>query len=84
MNDFKAAASYLLPYNPLSKKTTAGAKRRLLAISEVSGEGNVDISSVSQGGRSKTSIGKSGVEFRYFKAPKYKCFSADQKAELKV
>jgi hypothetical protein len=82
MNDFEATASYLLQYDPVSKKRAAGAKRGLSAISEVTGEDSADISSVSQGGRSKTSVGKSGVEFRYYKTPEYNLLTADQKSEL--
>ena len=52
-------------------------------ISLVNGEDNADISSVSQGGKAKTSIGKSGVEFRYYKAPEYNLLSSEQKSELK-
>jgi hypothetical protein len=83
MNDFKATASYLLPYDLVSKKRAAGAKRGLSSISDITGEDNADISSVSQGGRNKPSIGKSGVEFRYYKSPEYNLLSNTQKAELK-
>jgi hypothetical protein len=83
MNDFEATASYLLPYDPISKKRAAGAKRGLSSISDVTGDDQAVISSVSQGGRSKTSIGKSGVEFRYYKPPEYDLLSPDQKAALK-
>jgi hypothetical protein len=69
MNDFEATASYLLPYDPVSKKRAAGAKRGLAAISDVSEVNAVDISSVTHGGKSKASIGKTGVEFRYYKPP---------------
>jgi hypothetical protein len=83
MNDFEATASYLLPYDPVSKKRAAGAKRGLSSISDLTGEDNADISSVSQAGRNKPSIGKSGVEFRYYKSPEYNLLSTPQKAELK-
>jgi hypothetical protein len=83
MNDFEATASYLLQYDPVSKKRAAGTKRGLSAISEVTGEDSADISSVSQGGRPKTSVGKSGVEFRYYKSPEYNLLSSEQKSELK-
>jgi hypothetical protein len=35
------------------------------------------------GGKAKASIGKTGVEFRYYKPPEYNQLGADQKAELK-
>jgi hypothetical protein len=83
MNDFEATASYLLPYDPVTKKRAAGAKRGLSSISDATGE-EADISSVSQGtGKGKSSIGKSGVEFRYYKPPEYDLLSAEQKSELK-
>jgi hypothetical protein len=83
LNDFEATASYLLQYDPVSKKRATGAKRGLSAISDVTGEDNADISSVSHGGRAKTSVGKTGVEFRYYKAAEYNNLSSEQKGELK-
>jgi hypothetical protein len=87
MNDFEATASYLLPYDPVSKKRAAGNKRGLASISEVSGaDDTTDVSSVTfggNGGKAKASIGKTGVEFRYYKPPEYNQLGADQKAELK-
>jgi hypothetical protein len=88
MNDFEATASYLvLPYDPLSKKRAAGNKQGLASISEVSGaDDTTDVSSVTfggNGGKSKASIGTTGVEFRYYKPPEYNQLGADQKAELK-
>ena len=84
LNDFEATASYLLQYDPVSKKRATGAKRGLSAISDVTGEDNAEISSVSHGGRtSKTSVGKTGVEFRYYKATEYNELSSEQKGELK-
>jgi hypothetical protein len=83
MNDFEATASYLLPYDPVSKKRAAGAKRGLASIADVSEVDAADISSVTHGGKSKASIGKTGVEFRYYKPPEYNLLGAEQKAELK-
>jgi hypothetical protein len=83
MNDFEATASYLLPYDPVSKKHTTGAKRGLASISDVSEINTAEISSVTHGGKSKASIGKTGVEFRYYKPPEYNLLRAEQKAELK-
>ena len=71
LNDFEATASYLLQYDPVSKKRATG-------------DDNAEISSVSHGGRtSKTSVGKTGVEFRYYKATEYNDLSSEQKGELK-
>jgi hypothetical protein len=55
----------------------------LSAISEVTGEDSTNISSVFQGGRPKTSVGKTGVEFRYYKAQEYNNLTSEQKGELK-
>jgi hypothetical protein len=83
MNDFKATASYLLPYDPVSKNRAAGAKRGLSSILDITGKDNADISSVSQGGRNKTLIGKSRIEFRYHKPQEYNLLLAAQKSKLK-
>jgi hypothetical protein len=80
MNNFEATASYLLPYDPVSKKRAAGAKRGLASISDASG-GTADISSVST--NAKVTHGKSGVEFRFFKNQEYQLLLPDQKKELK-
>jgi hypothetical protein len=71
MNDFEATASYRLLSDPVSKKRAAGNKRGLASISEVSGaDDTTDVSSVTfggNGGKSKAFIGKTGVEFHYYK-----------------
>jgi hypothetical protein len=68
----------------LSKKRAAGAKRGMVAISEVSGIDEVEVSCL-QGAspKSKPSVGKTGVEFCYYKPPEYNLLQPDQKAELK-
>jgi hypothetical protein len=84
MNDFEATASYLLPYDPVSKKRAAGSKRGMESISGVSGYDDADISGVQEtGSKSKASTGKSGVEFRYHTPAEYNQLQPDQKAELK-
>ena len=83
MNDFEATASYLLPYDPVSKKRASGAKRGIGSISEITGSDEADVSSVKESGSTKPSIGKTGVEFRYYKPPEYNELKPDQKAELK-
>jgi hypothetical protein len=85
MNDFESTASYLLQYDPVSKKRAAGVKRGMGEISEMTGANEADVSSVTHGSAgSKPSIGKTGVEFRYYKATEYATLSNEQKAELKV
>jgi hypothetical protein len=60
MNDFEATASYLLPYDPVSKKGAAGVKRGMLDISSTTGvEAEISSSKLS----AKITSGKSGVEF---------------------
>jgi hypothetical protein len=84
MNDFEATASYLLPYDPVSKKRAAGNKRGVAAISDISGSEDADISGLQGAGqKSKPSVGRTGVEFRYYKPPEYNMLQPDQKAELK-
>ncbi len=71
MNDFEATASYLLPYDPVSKKRVTGSKRGV-EISDTTGITNAKVTS-----------GKSGVEFRFYKSPEYGLLEPDQKKELK-
>jgi len=61
MNDFEATASYLLPYDPVSKKRAAGVKRGMSNISDANGT-EADISSFKSS--AKVTSGKSGVEFQ--------------------
>jgi hypothetical protein len=80
MNDFEATASYLLPYDPVSKKRAAGVKRGMSDISSATGV-EAEISSFKSS--AKVTIGKSGVEFRFYKGPEYLQLLPDQKKELK-
>ena len=80
MNDFEATASYLLPYDPVSKKRAAGVKRGMSDISSTNGV-EAEISSFKSS--AKVTIGKSGVEFRFYKGPEYLQLLPDQKKELK-
>jgi hypothetical protein len=80
MNDFEATASYLLPYDPVSKKRANGAKRGMASISDATG-GEAEISSFKSS--AKVTSGKSGVEFRFYKNPEYQLLLPDQKKELK-
>jgi hypothetical protein len=80
MNDFEATASYLLPYDPVSKKHAAGVKRGMLDISSTTGV-EAEISSFKSS--AKISSGKSGVGFRFYKSPEYQLLLPDKKKELK-
>jgi hypothetical protein len=77
-NDFEAAASYLLPYDPVARKRTAGQKRDAASISGV----DVDDTTVSST-QTKQSIGKTGVHLRYHKNDEYAKLTTEQKLELK-
>ena len=74
MNDFEATASYLLPYDPVSKKRASGTKRGV----EIS-----DTTGTEARTNAKVTSGKSGVEFRFYKGPEYGLLEPDQKKELK-
>jgi hypothetical protein len=83
MNDFEATASYMLPYDPVSKQRTTGNKRGMASISELPGADEAAISGLKESGSTKPSIGKTGVEFRYYKPVEYNELKPEQKAELK-
>jgi hypothetical protein len=75
-NDFEAAASHLLPYDPVAKKRTSGQKRGSGEISELTG----DISSFG----AKEGIGHTGVHLRYHKPEEYATLSKEQTDELRA
>jgi hypothetical protein len=75
-NDFEAAASHLLPYDPVAKKRTSGHKRGSGEISEITGE----ISSFG----AKEGIGHTGVHLRYHKPEEYATLSKEQTDELRA
>ena len=74
-NDFEAAASYLLPYDPVAKKRNQ-TKRPHADVSDTSG------AEVAAFG-TKPGIGKTGVHLRYYKTAEYKKLTSEQKVELK-
>ncbi len=76
-NDFEAAASHLLPYDPVAKKRTAGNKRSQASISDLEAK-EADVGSAT----AKASIGKTGVHFRWHTMEEYKQLSGAQKREL--
>ena len=83
MNDFEATASFIIPHDPVAKKQ-ASQKRPHAQISEAEGSDSkrdakvVRIADVS----TKKSIGKTGVELRFYKRDEYKKLSKEQKDEL--
>jgi hypothetical protein len=79
-NDFEAAATHLLPYDPVQKKRVehSGTKRGSAEISDVTGE-EVNVSSFG----TKKGTGPSGVPLRYHTMAEYKLLDRSQKAELR-
>ena len=79
-NNFEAAASALVPKDPVAKKrlAMAGSKRDQSFISGVEGG---DVSAVNT--KKKSGIGKTGVHFRFYTKAEYHKLSKAQKAELK-
>ena len=77
-NDFEAAAAHLLPYDPVAKKRSSATKRDHSVISDVQGE--VNVSGVD--GKTKASIGKSGVHLRWHTKKEYSKLTGPQKKEL--
>jgi hypothetical protein len=74
MNDFEATSFYLLPYDPVSKKRVSGSKRGVEILDATGMEAKTN---------AKVTSGKTGVEFRFYKAPKYGLLEPEQKKELK-
>jgi hypothetical protein len=58
-NDFEAAATHLLPYDPVAKKRLSGTKRGARIISTVSNMTEEDQTPITTGG--KPAVGKKGV-----------------------
>ena len=84
MNDFEAAASFLLPYDPVAKKRAAqGSKRDYGEIADVNAEEQVQVSTADGTNKKKPAIGKTGVEFRFYKKSEYSKLTDEQKLELR-
>ena len=79
-NSFEDTAAHLQPYDPVAKKRTAANKRDLADISDTQGEADANIGATSAS--KKPAIGKTGVEFRFYKSPEYNRLSDEQKKEL--
>jgi hypothetical protein len=79
-NNFEAAATHLLPYDPVQKKRPdhAGGKRGAGDISDVTHE-EADVSAFG----AKKGIGKTGVHLRYHPREEYVKLSSEQKDELR-
>jgi len=82
-NNFEAAASHLLPYDPVQKKRTdRTGKRDHADISDLTGRvEQIDLEISAFG--AKKGIGKTGVHLRYHNGDDYKKLSKDQKDELR-
>jgi hypothetical protein len=74
-NNFEAAASYLLPYDPVAKKR-AGKRDQEAII----GDTNATVGATFG---DKPGIGKSGVHLWFYKPDEYKQLTGEQKLELK-
>ena len=78
--DFEGMVAHILPYCPVAKKRTSGAKRGAAEISGVSfSDDTADIASFG----TKSGVGKSGVHLRFHKHKEYQTLTAEQKSELK-
>lgn len=84
MNNFEDAASFIIPYDPVAKKRAAAPKRGIANISEVDGkqEGSTKPTANVSGTMVKPSIGKTGVELRFYDQTKYRKLTKEQWSEL--
>jgi hypothetical protein len=79
-NKFEAAATHLMPDDPVQKKRTSGTggKRDYAEISDTHGT-EVDVSAFG----AKKGIRKTGVHLRYHSPPKYAQLTKEEKDELR-
>jgi hypothetical protein len=79
-NNFEAAATHLLPYDPVQRKRFdhAGGKRGAADISDVTHD-EADISAFG----AKKGIGKTGAYLRYYPSAEYQKLTNGQKHELR-
>ena len=90
--NFEEAASILQEADPVSHKDSESKRKRPgVQINDVTGKStstpNSDNTSanISAAGAAKTAgVGKTGVEFRYYKAHEWRALSEDQRNELKA
>ena len=84
MNNFEDAAAFIIPHDPVAKKRRATQKRNQVTVASADAEENKRqksealISSTS----AKTSVGKTGVELRFYKRKEYNALTKEQKHEL--
>ena len=76
-NNFEMAVTFLLPTDPVDKKKN----RNKRPVAEVLAT-DADAPPPKKLGTHKSGIGKTGVEFRYYKPNEFKKLSKDQKDEL--
>ena len=82
-NDFEAAASHLLPYDPVAKRRLASKRSNSQVSAVQEAEDNGESATVSSTSTPrKKSIGKTGVHLWYHKFSEYKKLTDEQKAEL--
>ena len=88
-SDFEKAVTFLLPTDPVNKNHIS--KRGAATISAVgapiahnNGGKRTKVNKVTKGVTFKVSKGSTGVEFRYYKLPKFKLLSKAQQDELKA
>jgi hypothetical protein len=81
-NNFEAAATHLLPYDPVQKKRSdhAGGKRASADISDTTTGEEANVSSFG----TKKGIGSSGVSLRFHTRAEYDKLPVDQKEELRA
>jgi hypothetical protein len=80
-NDFEACVAHIVPYCPVAKKRTAGAKRGVAEISEVNADS--EDAEISSFGAKSGKGSKTGVQLRYHKGPEYSRLSNEEKDELR-
>jgi hypothetical protein len=81
-NDFEAAATQLLPYEPVAKIRLSGIKRGPGIISSVMDKAEDDQTPTIA--YDKPAIGKTGVHLRHHKQREYRTLSREQKEQLRV
>ena len=86
MNDFEAAAAFIVPHDPVAKKRQANPKRPFADVSHADGEEEeADVNAVEGQDEPaiRTGIGRTGVELRFHKQDEYIKLTDEQKEELR-
>ena len=82
--DFELAVAFLLPTDPVKRKKS-GAKRgsaQISAAHAARGDDKASPGSNNGKGKFKPNVGKTGVEFRYYKPKEFSKLTKEQKKEL--